>query len=37
MHDERLRKLAEERVSLQKQYEIRLRELEARYRKGGGS
>ena len=34
-HDEKLRKLAEDRAALQKQYETRLRELEARYRKGG--
>ena len=34
-HDEKLRKLAEDRAALQKQYEARLRELEARYRKKG--
>ena len=32
-HDEKLRKLAEERAALQKAYESKLRELEARYRK----
>ena len=34
MYDEKLRKLAEERSTLQKDYERRLRELEARYRGG---
>ena len=32
-HDDKMRKLAEERVTLQKDYEHKLRELEARQRK----
>ena len=32
-HDDKMRKLAEERVALQKDYEHKLRELEARQRK----
>jgi hypothetical protein len=35
-YDEKVRKLAEERTQLQKDYERRIRELEARYRQGGG-